>query len=42
VLRHRWSKRVSIWPEPPPKSEIRRTFKANHPQITPIISNQSV
>jgi rubrerythrin len=23
VLRHRWSKRFSIWPEPPPKETIR-------------------
>jgi hypothetical protein len=30
VLRHRWSKRISIWPEPPPKAEIRRSFE---PQI---------
>ena len=24
VLRHRWAKRVSIWPEPAPKESIRR------------------
>ena len=23
VLRHRWSKRFTIWPEPPPKESIR-------------------
>ena len=23
VLRHRWAKRVTIWPEPPPKESIR-------------------
>ena len=23
VLRHRWSKRITIWPEPPPKENIR-------------------
>jgi rubrerythrin len=27
VLRHRWSKRVSIWPEPPPKVSIRSSFQ---------------
>jgi len=27
VLRHRWSRRVSIWPEPPPKEAIRRSFE---------------
>src|SRR5215510_10042654 len=26
VLRHAWAKRVSIWPEPPPKDAIRRSF----------------
>ena len=26
VLRHRWSRRVSIWPEPPPKEAIRASF----------------
>ena len=26
VLRHRWAARVSIWPEPPPNEEIRRSF----------------
>lgn len=26
VLSHRWSKRFSIWPEPPPKETIRRSF----------------
>ncbi len=26
VLRHRLSKRISIWPEPPPKEAIRRSF----------------
>jgi hypothetical protein len=30
VLRHRWSKRFTVWPEPPPKAEIRRFFQ---PQI---------
>jgi rubrerythrin len=28
VLRHRWSGKVSIWPEPPPKEAIRRSFEA--------------
>lgn len=23
VLRHRWSKRITLWPEPPPKENIR-------------------
>jgi rubrerythrin len=27
VLRHRWSKRFSIWPEPPPKETIRGSFE---------------
>src|SRR6185503_8996058 len=27
VLRHRWSRRVSIWPEPPPKESIRGSFQ---------------
>ena len=27
VLRHRWSRRVSIWPEPPPKEAIRASFQ---------------
>src|SRR6185369_14725012 len=27
VMRHRWSKRVSIWAEPPPKEAIRRSFE---------------
>src|SRR4026207_1067328 len=27
VLRHRWSKRFSIWPEPPHKEAIRKSFK---------------
>jgi len=27
VLRHRWSRRVSIWPEPPPKESIRASFE---------------
>jgi hypothetical protein len=27
VLRHRWSKRVTIWPEPPPKEAIRKAFE---------------
>lgn len=27
VLRHRWATRVSIWPEPPPKERIRRSFE---------------
>ena len=26
VLRHRWSKRFSVWPEPPPKESIRASF----------------
>jgi len=26
VLRHRWSKRVTIWPEPPPQEKIRASF----------------
>lgn len=26
VLRHRWSRRVTIWPEPPPKETIRASF----------------
>ena len=26
VLRHRWARRVSIWPEPPPKEAIRASF----------------
>ena len=26
VLRHRWAKRVSIWPEPPPKETIRAGY----------------
>jgi rubrerythrin len=29
VLRHRWSRRVSIWPEPPPKEEIRARMNAD-------------
>ena len=29
VLRHRWAGRVSIWPEPPPKEAIRRSFVKN-------------
>jgi hypothetical protein len=29
VLRHRWSKRISIWPEPPPKETIRLSFQLN-------------
>jgi hypothetical protein len=27
VMRHRGSKRVSIWPAPPPKAQIRRSFE---------------
>jgi rubrerythrin len=27
VLRHRWAQRVSIWPQPPPKESIRRSFE---------------
>lgn len=27
VLRHRWSRKFSIWPEPPPKEAIRRSFE---------------
>ena len=27
VLRHRWSKKISIWPEPPPKEAIRASFE---------------
>lgn len=27
VLSHRWSKRFSVWPEPPPKETIRRSFE---------------
>ena len=27
VLSHRWAKRVSIWPEPPPKETIRTSFQ---------------
>ena len=27
VLRHRWCKRVTIWPEPPPKEAIRDSFQ---------------
>ena len=27
VLGHHWSKRISIWPEPPPKETIRRSFE---------------
>lgn len=27
VLRHRWSRRISIWPAPPPKEAIRSAFK---------------
>ena len=27
VLRHRWSKRFTIWPEPPPKEAIRKSFE---------------
>jgi rubrerythrin len=26
VLQHRWAKRLSIWPEPPAKETIRRSF----------------
>jgi rubrerythrin len=26
VLSHRWSRRVRVWPAPPPKEAIRRTF----------------
>jgi hypothetical protein len=26
VLRHRWSKTIAIWPEPPPKESIRASF----------------
>ncbi len=26
VLQHRWANRLSIWPEPPPKENIRSTF----------------
>jgi rubrerythrin len=26
VLRHRWSRRVTIWPEPPPKETIRAEY----------------
>ena len=26
VLRHRWSKKFAIWPEPPPKESIRESF----------------
>lgn len=29
VLRHRWSRRVSIWPEPPPKETIRTRMNAD-------------
>jgi hypothetical protein len=29
VLRHRWSRRISIWPEPPPKEEIRARMNAD-------------
>ena len=29
VLRHRWSKRISIWPEPPPKESIRASFPSS-------------
>lgn len=39
VLRHRWSKKFSVWPEPPPKAEIRKSFEASHPQITQIASD---
>lgn len=39
VLRHRWSKRFTIWPAPPPKAEIRKSFESIHPQITPIASD---
>lgn len=27
VLVHSWSKRISIWPEPPPKENIRQSFE---------------
>jgi hypothetical protein len=27
VLQHRWAKRLSIWPEPPAKENIRSSFK---------------
>jgi rubrerythrin len=32
VLRHHWARRVTIWPEPPPKANIRHSFqtKAGH------------
>src|SRR5215207_728807 len=26
VLSHRWSKRIAVWPAPPPKETIRRSF----------------
>jgi len=29
VLRHRWSRRISIWPEPPPKETIRHSFQVH-------------
>ena len=32
VLRHRWSKRISVWPEPPPKESIRSAFAAKSHQ----------
>ncbi|HKC63512.1 MAG TPA: hypothetical protein VKB86_07735, partial [Pyrinomonadaceae bacterium] len=27
VLSHRWSARIKLWPAPPPKEEIRRSFE---------------
>ena len=39
VLRHRWSKRFTVWPEPPPKAEIRKSFRENYPQITQIAAD---
>jgi hypothetical protein len=27
VMRHRWSRKISIWPEPPPKETIRHSYR---------------
>jgi hypothetical protein len=31
VLTHAWSRRIRVWPQPPPKENIRRSFEAERP-----------
>jgi hypothetical protein len=42
VLSHRWANRLPIWPQPPNKDTIRKSFEPDYPKTAPSATYSSV